>query len=258
MKHLRLFFAAIAAISLLAFASCSGNGKLKEIVNSINKECPASMGELGVMASAELDGNNVTIKMMVNEQYVNIEALQNNPGTMKANIRSMFTTPTEDMKALIEALQQANGGITFVYVGETSGKKVSVSLSSEEMQTMGQEGDEDLDAAIDAQIAISNAQTPIQVDEMTTLTQILREGVNIVYLYDIDEAQVSMADIETLREGMEALLLDSLRDKSNGSRYFIETCHKADPGCLFIYRYRGSTSGQTVEIAIPVARAFEN
>lgn len=258
MKHLRLFFAAIAALSVLVFASCSGKSKLEDIVKKINSECPASMGQIGVMSSAELDGDNVIIKMMANEQYINIEALQSNPDIMKANIKAIFSTPTDDIRTLLEALQQAHGGITFVYVGETSGKKVSVSLSSEEMQSMGKEGEEDLDAAIDAQIAISNAQAPIVVDEMTTLIEIIREGDNIIYLYDIDEAQVSMDDIEAARENLEYILLSALCDKNNTSRYFIETCHKANPNSLFIYRYRGNTSGQTVEIQIPVAKAFEN
>ena len=258
MKQLRILFAAVAAVSVLMFASCSGKSKLQEAVKSINDACPASMGMIGEMTSAEIDGDNVILTMSVDEQYINLEGLKNNPEVHKANMKAVFRTPSDDMKELIEALKEANSGITFVYVGKTSGRKVSVSLTSKEMQSMGNEEDEDPDAALDAQIAIANAQVPVQVDEITTLVQVTREPGVVAYLYEIDEQRASMEQLENAREVMASMLVEALQTQRNevSSRYFMEICHKT--GVDFLYRYRGSTTGQIVEILIPSADIFGN
>ena len=65
---MKRIFAPLLALLVLAVA-CSGDTKLKNLVDEFNKECPVSLGSTGTMDKAEYDGQTVTIIYTMNGEY---------------------------------------------------------------------------------------------------------------------------------------------------------------------------------------------
>ena len=237
-----------------ALVSCSGQSRLEKLVKNIDDECPVMVGELGEMASAGIEDGNVVITILINEDVFNIDGLEAHPDVLHQSVLQGFRNPTDDMKELLNELKRCDAGLTYVYKGRTSGKTVSVTLTNEEVKEAlkAAETEQDPDELLDAQVAITVAQLPIQVDEITLMTDLVREDGCVVYYYDVDESVLDLDELEANSEAVVEVLTASLQQQkdSPGTSMFIRACKQANAD--IVYRYKGTTTGKIVSFTVDI------
>lgn len=241
-----------AVLSFL-LCSCFGQSRLEKFVEKLNNECPASMGEAGELTGVEMADGNAVITITVNEQLFNIDAIKANPDLLHHTLVQNFRNPTDDMKALFGELRRCNAGLTYVYVGNETGNKVSATLTSDEIKTLFKsKGNDDPDRQLDAHIAITNAQLPVQIDESTVMSKLEREDDCIVYYYDVDDTQFSLDALEESRDLLTTSFINNLRQQKEqiATKDFIRACILADVDIA--YCYRSTTTGREIRFYVPI------
>ena len=69
----------LACLSLVLLTGCSQKSKLKLAIELADKQCPMDMGASGEISSITFDGSDVVYVLLMNESFLNIDALKENP-----------------------------------------------------------------------------------------------------------------------------------------------------------------------------------
>ena len=207
------------------------------------------MGTLGEVTSIELEDGNVVFSYSVNENFVNIDFLNENPEMMKRNAVMMFKNPTGDIKTLFEALDEENAGLILRYKGKTSEKIASITLSRKEITDLGNSKDEkDPEAALEGQVEATNAQCPMQIAEGMTITHLSIEGDYVVYNVICDENSYSISALNHNKAQIKEDIIKTIDPSDPAMAMFIGICREAGKGIA--YKYIGDQSGSTSMIKI--------
>lgn len=109
-------------------------------------------------------------------------------------------------------------------------------------------------ATVEAYVQEAQQNTPLKVDDATTLTEVAIEGSNVVYHYLVDE---SMITIEAF-SGQENLIRETFNDRRNNdeaTRQFVEACVDAKLG--IIMTYTGNVTHDTFTVSFPLEEPAE-
>lgn len=245
-----IFFATFVALVTL-FASC-GESKLQKIVKDTNLECPISMGTFGEVTSIELEDGNVVFNYSVNEDIVNIDFINENPDMMKHNTAMMLNNHTGGKNALFDALVEENAGLLIRYKGMSSGKIASISLSKKDIAELCNSTEETVpEEVLEAQVEMTNAQCPMQVDLGMVITHLSIEGDCVVYNVECDENYYSIETIRSNKELAKQGIKNSIDTNDPTMSMFIKICKDAEKGIA--YKYIGNTSGDACIIKISIS-----
>ena len=69
----------LACLSLVLLTGCSQKSKLKLAIELADKQCPMDMGTVGEISGITFDGTDVIYNMLMNEDYLDLNALEKNP-----------------------------------------------------------------------------------------------------------------------------------------------------------------------------------
>ena len=89
-------------LSLMLLTACGQKSKLKLAIAAANKQCPMDMGASGEISSITFDGSDVVYVLLMNESFLNIDALKENPDAMKSAVTVMFGNPQGSIKEMLE------------------------------------------------------------------------------------------------------------------------------------------------------------
>lgn len=220
----------IICMAVVMICSCQKDSKLKRAVEEMNEECPIDMGTLGEMTSFEYKDGNVIMSHNVNEDIVNIDALQANPDLMRQTALTMFTNSEKGgTKNLLADMEEAGAGLTLQYTGIESGKTVSVTLTSEELAEAKETANDDTDpdAVLEKEVEVTNAQMPMEVGSGITITSLVIEGDYVIYNRSVDESIVSVEDIQAGAEEAKASMKQALTTDDPANTLFIQMCKNA-------------------------------
>ena len=241
-------------VTLVAFiaslVSC-GESKIEKMVDSLNNECPISMGVIGEITDVEYENGNVVFNCSVNETLVNIDALNENPDLMKRNIKTVFNNPNGETKELIDMLIEENSGIVYRYTGKESGKVTSITLSSADITDINNNSTEEYnpETALEDQVETANAQCPIIIADGMTTTHIAIEGDYVVYNVDVDESMYSIKTLDSNKAQVKKNMIQEFNGNSDPTiKLFINFCKEANKGVA--YKYIGNSSGKICMIKI--------
>lgn len=242
-----LFICLIAM--LMTFTSC-GESKLQKMVESTNSECPISIGELGEATEISLEDGYVVFTYAINEAYADIDALSENPETIKSGVVSALVQSSKDMFKL---MKEEHAGLKLKYIGKTSKKTFTMELSPEECVSILDSVEKGTsDSPLDIlknQIATTNVQCPMTVAEGMVIHELTLEGDYVVYYVNVDESMYDMEEMEANKYQSKIDIMSSLTDGSDPSvSHFIKSCTNADKGVA--YKYIGSSSGKSFQINI--------
>lgn len=243
----------LACLSMVLLAGCNQKSKLKLAIEVAGKQCPIDLGVVGEVTNIAFDGTDVVYTMTVNEDYLNLEALDKNPDAMKAAASAMFVNPQGAIKEMLELVIQAESGMKFVYKGQTSGKEITCQLSADDLknllnQDISQE-ESDLNK-LEEQVKMTNVSCPMAIDEATTLDKLAIETDRVMYYYTIDEKSIDMASLKENEEEMKQNVKSSLNVSEPALKMFLEACLKCNKGLG--YYYKGNTSGESLEFTFTV------
>ena len=219
-------------LSLMLLTACGQKSKLKLAIAAANKQCPMDMGASGEISSITFDGADVVYVLLMNESFLNIDALKENPDAMKSAVTVMFGNPQGSIKEMLDLVVGTDSGIKFIYKGKTSGNEVECYLTTQDLKDILNGGGASADSS----------------DEKNKLTI---ESDKVLYHYTIDESVVQMSALKENAEQMKANVKNSLNSSDPALRMFLEVCVKCDKGVGYLYK--GNKSGETFEISFGVS-----
>lgn len=250
MKSRKLLIIAFLSLVMIGASRCDAqNSLLEDVVRELNKETPISMGMTGNLTEIAVRNNMLEITAKVDESLVNIESLQSNPELMKENLKLIVQNGDGDMKTLFDLVKKSNKGLKFTYVGNVSGKKVSVSIKHEELKAMSS-APKDPNKLLQAQIDVTNAQLPMDYGNGMVNTKVVREGDYVIYYYQCDEDVLDIEQMQKNVSSMRSVIVDELNNSSDPAFTLFKKMCK-DAGAGIGYYYVGNKSGKIAKVHIP-------
>lgn len=233
-------------VIMIGFTNCTSSNpkitKLKNVIKSVNKECPINMGIMGTMTSAEYNDqkNEVKFKISLNENIIPITLLETKE--FKDLVKMSFSKSR--MKG-IDLLIDAEAGFICEYKGPLTGKCVEINLSLEDLKEIKNNAISEVDI-YGVILKLRNTLCPVDLGNGLVLEQIYDDGENIVQIYQIDETEGAISEILANKKEMKQKLVDCgmFEDPTmkNDFRFMI----LLEKGMLC--RFRGNTSGEYVDI----------
>ena len=265
-----LFLSTLLCSLMLLFTACNGSGskkdkaddddddteaaykdneaayeKLRRGAESANAQCPVSLGIMGEMSSITLDDDLLLFSYDIDEDYFNVATLAEDRQAMKDNMKTMLSSPQDDVKELLEQVIEANCRLKVTIHGKTTDAVASATFKADEL-------DELLNTEVSPQeklataIASTQSQLPLNVDAGMTITQLKQEGDDVVYIVKMDE---SMYDISMVRQNKAVVretIMQNIRNMGPVEREFIKLVANSDAN--LVYRY--TTSAGHIDIKI--------
>lgn len=258
MKKVYSLFLLMATLAFVA-VSCKSDSdraknELEKMAKEANEDCPFSIGMVGEITSIEFDGQNLVFYASADEDFVDLDVLEQNPELAKEGaFQSLFSNADADnTKKLMEELEKANAGLRVVYKGQTSGRTVSFTISYDELKKRSDNPSEamDPDEFLEQNVRVTNNQCPVAVETGIVMQEVFVEGSNVVYLYSMDEDLYDIDQMNENRSEAQALLDDEIRnlERDPAGKSFLDACRNAHKN--IIYRYVGSASGKSVDFFV--------
>lgn len=147
-------------LSLMLLTACGQKSKLKLAIAAANKQCPMDMGASGEISSITFDGSDVVYVLLMNESFLNIDALKENPDAMKSAVTVMFGNPQGSIKEMLDLVVGTDSGIKFIYKGKTSGNEVECYLTTQDLKDIlnggGASADSSDEKKLEEQVKMTN------------------------------------------------------------------------------------------------------
>ena len=242
---IKIIFAAIITV-LLTTVSCV-KPKVNDLVKSFKKDCPISLGVTGSIDDMVIENNYVTFKVKFNDDFVNIKGISQNKEQFAANITKALNK-SKTTASLMNVLVDEGYGLKYFMEGNPSGDTVSLYVTTDMLRESSKAPTTSKLDLLKTAIENTKMQMPMQVDELTTLTDMKLEGDNVVYIYEIEEDGFTISDIDinTVREATIEELENLNKDVVGHN--FITLVVENDKN--LIYRYKGKQSGQADEVSV--------
>ena len=98
-----------------------------------NAQCPMQIDEVTILSSVSLEGTNVVYNYSLDEDVVTMDAIEQNKTSIKSNLKQALSAPDPTMKQMISACKEANTGISYRYVGKTTGNVCVIKFRPSEL-----------------------------------------------------------------------------------------------------------------------------
>lgn len=252
----KLLLVALTLFVSLFFISCDNSkDELRKQVEQMNRQCPIDLGIVGKASSIELNEAEDEVIYTItlgNRLPMKISALNQMKSALKRSIISNYAQD-ETMVAFAKAISKADAKLSYVYESGETNESTKITLSSDELKDIADGHITPISSLEQLQIEImsTNAQCPMQIDQVTLMTSVTLEGKRFVYNYSIDERYISLEQLEA----QESVI------KSNIKTYFISNDPSIkrlvkllkDTNSSVEYRYVGNITGTVYCISIPAA-----
>lgn len=242
----KMIFVIFLCFVSLTFISCSSSKKeLQTEIELVNNECPMSLGMVGTLSSFKYDNNSdeVVMTMTISKDIpLKLSALNQLKNTLKKSVLGVFAK-SESCTMLMQKIANAKAKFTVVMKVEDINESIKINISKEEVLDLAEGKVDPITPRdmLEIMVASTNAQCPLQIDEMTVLSSVAIEGSNFVYNYSIDENSVSIEALEANKAALKANVKQMLSSLDPMVKEIVKVCKEANVNIL--YRYIGDTSG---------------
>ncbi|MBQ7570680.1 MAG: hypothetical protein IJT19_00385 [Bacteroidaceae bacterium] len=234
------------AVAFFVVKTCSKN-PLEQAVEQANKECPVEIDLMTTMHSVELDGKEVVLTFLMDEYYINMELLANNPESMKENVMATYANPNDEMKSFLKLMVNSGANVRIVYKGKDTGETAEVTLSTDELKNCLSGKTVTPEERLMAEVQMANQIVPIELGNGVTMSYVSVEKETVFYVYEIDEAVMSL---DEFKENYSfEVIKDNIKASQTAEREFYVKV--ADTGRGLGYRYTGTNSADKQEYIIP-------
>lgn len=236
--------------SLVLYSCDSSKKKLQAGIEFANKECPMDLGMIGEISSIELDkdADEVIMTMTISKDMpLKMSALDKLKNTLKRAMMGNWAKSEDGLK-LMDEIAKADSKITIVMRTENTDENIKIKISKDEVKDLAEGKIDPISPRdlLEIMITSTNAQCPMQIDEVTILSSVSLEGTNVVYNYSLDEDVVTMDFIEQNNISIKSNLKQALSTSDPTMKQMISVCKEANTGIS--YRYVGNTTGNVCVI----------
>ncbi len=202
---------AVIAVSAVMMCSCTGransNSNLKKAIAVANSMCPIDYGNGSKLESIKYDEsrNEATMTLSVDGGSVDIATLKSNETIVKQMLCASFSQGSGNQWMV----ELANAGASFkaVFKEMPSGKTAEFTFTAEEVKGMakGNVPQTGMNQGLDAWVATQNKACPQNLGDGISITQVAREGNNVVMYVQVDNENMdylrsNAGDIEATKD----------------------------------------------------------
>lgn len=257
----------LTLLAVMVGTAACGNSKTKtKVKNSIellkhelelaDRQCPYNAGAIGDLISIKYheNTNEAQFYIILNDNLLDLDVLEKNKRLARQSTKLALTLQKQSPKQsegtnrMLKSMIDADARLVYTYKSNSSGKSFNIRLSPDDLKEIYDTPSiSDLETnklLLECNVALENAQCPLNIDEGMTMTKAYDDGSNIIYecrtdeqIYDIDILKYNKSDIKRN--------IKSAFNEPMSSRY-INLCSSLGKG--IIYRYYGDTSGKSVDI----------
>ncbi len=157
---------------------------------------------------------------------------------------------SESNMTLMEKIASADAEFTIVMQTAETNESLKIRISKEEVKDISAGNIDPITPRemLEIMVVSTNAQCPIQIDKVMTLSSVSLEKDNFVYNYSLDENTVSVESIEGNKDVLKANIKKLLLSGDPMMQELIRTCKEANVSIL--YRYIGDISGDVCIVKI--------
>ena len=208
------------------------------------------LGMIGEISSIEFDkdADEVIMTMTISKDMpLKMSALKKLKNTLKRAMMGNWAKSEDGLK-LIEEIAKADSKMTIVMRTENAVGNIKLKISKDEVKDLAEGKIDPISPRdlLEIMITSTNAQCPMQIDEVTILSSVSLEGTNVVYNYSLDEDVVTMDVIEQNKISIKSNLKQALSTPDPTMKQMICVCKGANTGIS--YRYVGNTTGNVCVI----------
>lgn len=245
MKKIAILLAMI--VSLTIANKSYGQSLLDTTIKVLNKMCPISMGLVGSIESAQLEPQLLVLKLSMNEEYINLDAVQKNKETFAIEMAKGLNTNFVS-NDFLELLLNEGCGIKYILEGTTSHDTTSITINTQILRSVSDAPKSTPLDILKTSINNTKLQLPTKVDEISMLVDIDLVGDKVTYFYEIEDISFTLDDIDI--DELKTNTMDELHalrtDLINATFYRLVL----NAGKQLCYHYKGTESGDTIEFTI--------
>lgn len=133
---------AITMVMMVATEACSPSSedRLKEAIETSNKECPTSIDHVTTLMEIKIDGDFVTYMCEIDERQLDMDSMLSKRATYIQNIhntvRNQITNPQSSSGPFFSLIRDAGKGLRHRYRGNNSRKTLDVDITNDELKQM--------------------------------------------------------------------------------------------------------------------------
>lgn len=218
--------------------------QIKEGVKVFNSMCPTTYQGLLSIDSIKYEKDSILAwYLTVNEQYYRIDAINSKSKEAKKFVQSAFIDKMKfnpQTKNFPNLLIKSKSWFKLVLIGKGSHKQAEIFLNPQEIKkTLDNNVKETKDLRnLKSQVYASNMQSPIKIDEITTLDSCGLSNNYLVYCYTIDDNDIDMHALEA----NSSYLKEEIKKTLNTPQYnlIIKSCIACNKGLMYWYIGRNS------------------
>ena len=224
---------------------------ITEIIDGLQSNLPISLGSIGEITDIAISDGNLLLTCSVNEEFVDIPALQKDPSLINANMKQWMAGSSVETDYIFDELGSAGLGLKVLYIGKTSGERVSYELSNSEIKDRkALTADYNPKKTLDLQIAMAKAQLSSTEGEGIICTDIVRKGKYVIYYYLCDESTYDIKLMKKILPTLKAMAINEVNSNDIAITQFRRSCRNAGVGIA--YYYIGKKTGKTAKVQIPL------
>ena len=243
-KYFTIITLSLLTVVMFSCKDSNPKSEITKLVNELNEACPVVMDYI-TCQSAEIQGNDVIMNYIIDESMLSLEVMKQKPELAKKYGGSSIFNENAKLGDMV-----MNSGYGFIanYKGSLSGDVVTLKFTNDEIKDI-KAHPISKDELLDWDIEATNSLLPKQLDEVTTLISLTRDGNIVTYTYEIDEDALDMATVFEGQEDLRATLtaqIATLNSPTSSAQTFIRLLRETNKDLCYVYR--GNQSGQSLKI----------
>ncbi len=215
MKKLLKSLMLMSLVAIMLTSCDQKTKKLKEQVDKFNKACPLPFGDIMTLNSVILDDNTVEMKVIANEGFASISALNSHKDDV-IEILSMSLSK-ETSKALVDKIIDAGANLKTTIVGGQSGSRAEFELTANDLKVAKEkfanmtEGQK----LIASNVLGMKIKLPVVIDDITKLVGLSLTSDALIYKYEVNDSETGK-DIDSATSFMKYITLSQMANSVKG------------------------------------------
>lgn len=257
-KLMKKCIAIITLAWLMVMATGCGDSavrNLKRQAEAVNKECPQS-NEMGTLTAVRYEEKENIVEFDYSidsrELSIDMEVLKANPEVTSNNMKLMLSSGAG--REMLKDIVAAGAGLRLQYRDRSSAQNLILNFTPAELKEVYDhpvETDKIDSLRLANEIFILNAQSPVEIDEVTTLIKVIDDGKDVVYDYKVDDVSSSegyVFDFEAVRANAATLKDEMAEDFRHDSMMGKMVSLLEATGHGLTYRYTPESGNSPLEV----------
>lgn len=241
-------------------ASCSESGAkadLEKQTEELDSTCPISIGIAGDLVSAEYDmsDNALTLSYAFAPMIADIDVIERHKKDFVNMLKIIYSN--ESMSDFIKLVDKAECSFKIVIKVKGDVKAAELMMTRDdirEITDLKMSEIEKSDIFLGFTEMITNARTPMQVDEATLLTNVKLNDTAFVYYYEVDDGMIDMEQLRQLAPSLKGHVAQMFSDPA--MKQLIDNLVTVGKGLTYSYTDKEASDSTMMSYSVDELRMY--